>query len=411
VFATVQGISFNRLLRKRRQEVDETMDIKLDKIQMDMAREVRRFLDKECPTDYVREMFEDDRGFTEEKWRKMVGMDWLGVRIPEKYGGMGMGQLELNVLLEEMGRVLLPGPFLSTAVLAAEAVMAAGSDLQKTSILPRIAAGETKGTLALHEWDGGSDPEYIGAEAHPNGGGFILSGTKIGVLDAHVSELMICAALTEPGSRPLHGITLFLVNPKDNGVSVSLLPVMDGTRKMCAVEFKDVPLSREDILGEVNTGWSFLEKVLQRVQVGLCAENVGGAQRAMEIATSHAKSRVQFDKPIGSFQAVKHRCAEMYVEVESGRSLSYWAAWAQDEADQTEASLAASVAKAYCAEMFRKVSTSAIQVLGATGYSWEHDIHLYLKRAKVNEVLFGDPDYHREKIVRTLTRGQTYRNE
>jgi len=296
-------------------------------------------------------------------------------------------------------------------VLAAEAIMAGGSDSQKANILPRIAAGEIKGTIALHERDGGSDPEYIRMEARPNGDGFMLSGTKIGVLDAHVSDLMICAALSQPGSDPLNGITLFVVNPKAKEVSVSLLPVMDGTRKMCAVEFKDLPLSREDILGEVNTGWSFLEKVLQRVQVGLCAENVGGAQRAMEIATSHAKSRVQFDKPIGAFQAIKHRCAEMYVDVECGRSISYWAAWAQDQADRNEASLAASVAKAYCAEMFRKVSTSAIQVLGATGFSWDHDIHLYLKRAKVNEVLFGDPTYHRERIVRILTSGQTYRTE
>jgi len=383
------------------------MDIKLDKIQMDMAREVRRFLDKECPTDYVRKMFDDYRGFTEDKWRKMADMDWLGVRIPEKYGGMGMGQLDLNVLLEEMGRFLLPGPFLATAVLTAEAIMAAGSDSQKADFLPRIASGEIKGTIALYELNGGSDPEYIRAEAHKNGEGYIFSGTKIGVLDAHVSQLMICAALTEPGSSTLQGITLFLVNPNDKGVSISLLPVMDGTRKMCAVEFRDVPLSREDILGEVNTGWSSMEKVLQRVQVGLCAENVGGAQRTLEIATSHAKTRVQFDKPIGSFQAVKHRCAEMYVEVESGRSISYWAAWAQDEADRTEASLAASAAKTYCSEMFRTVTTSALQVLGATGYSWEHDIHLYLKRAKLNEVLFGDPTYHRERIIRTLTSKQT----
>jgi len=183
---------------------------------------------------------------------------------------------------------------------------------------------------------------------------------------------------------------------------VSLLPSMDGTRKLCAVEFKEVRIGAEEILGEAGKGWEPLCRVLQRGQVGLCAECLGGAQRAMEIATEYAKVRVQFDQPIGAFQAVKHRCAQMYVEVESARSILYWAAWAQDHGNPEEAVLAASVAKAYCSTVYRNATTSAIQVLGGTGFSWEHDIHLYLKRAKANEVALGDPVYHREQVAQFI---------
>jgi len=183
---------------------------------------------------------------------------------------------------------------------------------------------------------------------------------------------------------------------------VSLLPSMDGTRKLCAVEFKEVRIGAEEILGEAGKGWEPLGRVLQRGQVGLCAECLGGAQRAMEIATEYAKVRVQFDQPIGAFQAIKHRCAQMYAEVESARSILYWAAWAQDHGNPEEAALAASVAKAYCSTVYRNASTSAVQILGGTGFSWEHDIHLYLKRAKANEVALGDPVYHRERVAQFI---------
>jgi len=177
---------------------------------------------------------------------------------------------------------------------------------------------------------------------------------------------------------------------------------MDGTRKLCSVEFRQTRVGRETILGDPHKGWKPLLRALQVAQVALCAECVGGAQRAMEIATEYAKVRIQFDQPIGAFQAIKHRCAQMYVEAESARSILYWAAWAQDHGKAKEAALSASVAKAYCSEVFRNCSTSAIQVLGGTGFSWEHDIHLYLKRAKANEMALGDPVYHREQVVRLL---------
>ena len=378
------------------------MDINLSKVQIDIAKETRRFLDRECPTDYARQMCKDERGFSDDIWAKMTNMDWMRIRIPEPHGGMAMEQMDLTMVLEEMGRVVLPGPFFSTVLLAAEAVMEAGTDFQKGRFLPGIARGELRATLALHELDGGGDLCYIQLEASPNRDGFVLNGTKLFVPDAHVADFLVCAARTKAGDDLAYGITLFVVDLSADGVSFSLLPTMDCTRKLCAVEFRDVHVSSQGLMGELHRGWLPLSRALQRAQVGLCAECVGGAQRAMEFATEHAKTRIQFDQPIGAFQAIKHRCAQMYVEVESSRSILYWAAWAQDYGSPEEAALAASVAKAYCSEAYTHVATGAIQVLGATGFAWENDIHLFLKRAKANEHALGDLVYHRERVLQLL---------
>lgn len=378
------------------------MDIKLDKIQRDLSKEARRFLKKEASMEYVREMFEDNRGYTEPVWKKMAAMDWMRIRIPEEYNGFEMGQLDLCVILEEMGRNALPGPFFSTVQLAAEAIITAGSSDQKKTYLPKIGDGKILGTLAVTEPESGNDIDYIQMPATKNGDSFVLNGTKIAVPEAQVADFIVIAARSASTPDPLQGITLFLVDSAAEGLTVTLLPGMDGTRKLCAVELKNVkPL---DVLGEINQGRAPLDKVLQRAQVGLAAECVGGAQRAMEIASEYAKMRTQFNQPIGAFQAIKHACAQMYVEVETGRSLLYWAAWAQDNADEKEAALSASVVKAHCAEAYTKVAGNALQVQGGIGFTWESDIHLYLKRAKCNELSLGDPAFHREKIVQLLTK-------
>ncbi len=379
------------------------MDITLNEDQVEIARQARRFCENEAPMDYVRAMFEDERGFTEEIWKKVVETGWTAMLIPEDYDGLNMEVLDLAIVLEEMGRAVFPGPFLSTVLLAAEVIKAAGNDEQKKQYLSGIAAGELRGSLALHEPDSGADIGHIQIEARADGDGYLLNGIKLFVPDAHVADFVVCAARTEAGSDPDQGITLLLVDLNTEGVSVSLLPTMDGTRKLCEVTFKDIQVSQDRILGEPNKGWGPLREALQRAQVGLCAECVGGAQRAMEIATEYATVRVQFDQPIGSFQAIKHRCAQMFVEVESARSILYWAAWAQDHGDNNEAAIAASVAKSYCSEVYRNTSTSCLQVLGGTGFSWEHDIHLYMKRAKANEVALGDPVYHREQVAKLIT--------
>jgi alkylation response protein AidB-like acyl-CoA dehydrogenase len=293
------------------------MDIRLNQDQIEIARQARRFCENETPMEYVRAMIEDERGFTKGVWSKMTEMGWTALRIPEVYGGLDMELMDLAVILEEMGRGVVPGPFFSTVLLAAEAILETGSESQKEAYLTRISEGEVIGTLALHETDGGADPGYVQMGAQSNDNGFVLEGTKLFVPDAHVADVIVCAARTSTGEDPTTGITLFLLDPKADGVSISLLPTMDGTRKLCSLELKGVQVGADGILGRPNEGWGPLQRVLQRAQVGLCAECVGGAQRAMEIATEYAKVRIQFDQPIGGFQAVKHRCAQMYVEVES----------------------------------------------------------------------------------------------
>ena len=379
------------------------MDITLTKEQKDIAKEARRFLTKECPFDFVQEAYEADKDLTEDIWNKMTDMDWMAMRIPEDFGGLGMEQTDLNIVLEEMGRAVVPGPFFATVMLTAEAIIAAGNDEQKKQYLPRIADGELKGSLALYESDGGADLNYINMPAHAVGGSYVLNGTKLFVPGAGVADILVCVARTKESDDPTRGITLFLVDPASDGISIQQLPTMDGTRKLSAIEFKNVRLGEESILGDLHHGWAPLQRVLQRAQVGLSAECVGGAQRAMEIATDYAKVRIQYDQPIGAFQAIKHRCAQMFVDTESARSMLYWAGWAQDHGDEKEAAVSASAAKSYCTEAFTSCASSGIQILGGTGFTMENEMHLFLKRAKANEMALGDPVFHRERIMQLLT--------
>jgi len=379
------------------------MDITLSKTQENIIKETRRFLKKECPPEYVQEMFRDDLGFTDELWVKMKRMDWMAMRIPEVYGGIGMGQLDMSLLLEEMGRVVMPGPFFSTIVLAAEVILAAGTEIQKKQYLKKIADGQLKATLALHEPEGGADLSYIRMLAEPDGDDFIVSGTKLYVPDAHLADILVMPVLTRTSGNPTHDLSLFIMDRHETGISITSLPTMDGTRKLSAINFDRVRLPQETILGKQHHGYAPLMQALQRAQVGLVAESVGGAQQAMEIATEYAKVRIQYDQPIGAFQAVKHMCAQMYTDSESARSMLYWASWAQDYGEKTEAAIAASAAKSYCTEAFTNVASKGIQVLGGTGFTMDNAMHLYLKRAKANQAALGTPRYHRERVMQLLT--------
>jgi len=378
------------------------MDITLSKTQQNIAIEARRFLKKECPPEYVQEMFLDDHGFKDDLWGKMTEMDWMALRIPEAYGGMGMEQIDMCLLLEEMGRAMVPGPFFSTVILAGETIMAAGTDTQKKKYLGAIADGNAKATLALHEPDGGSDLEFIHIPATRNGDDFIIDGTKLYVPDAHVADFFVMPVRTKKDGKPADSLSLFIVSTKEKGITISPLPTMDGTRKLSTVTCDKVRLSKESILGELNKGRQPLFQALQRAQVGLCAESVGGAQKVMELARDYAKIRVQYDQPIGAFQSIKHMCAQMFVEAESSRSMLYWASWAQDHGDDHEAAIAASSAKSYCTDAYTKVASNGIQVLGGTGFTMENEMHLYLKRAKANPAALGTPVYHRERVMQLL---------
>lgn len=378
------------------------MDIRLTEDQVEISRQARRFCENECPAELARAAYDDPDRFTDALWQKMAEMGWTAMLLPEEYDGLNLDLMDLAVVLEEMGRTVCPGPFVSTVLMFGELLKAAGNADQKAKYLPRLASGELKGSVALTEADAGADLSYIQMPAQADGDGYVISGTKMFVTDAQSADALIVCARTEPGNDEAKGLTLFVVDLPNDSVKITPLVTMDGARRQGAVEFKGLRLGPDSVLGEPGRAWSLMQKALARVYVGLSAETVGAAQRAMEIAHEYAKIRVQFDQPIGSFQAVKHMCAEMYMETESARSLMYWAAWAQDHGDETEALMSAQAVKAYCTECAKGVAEKTIQVLGGTGFTWEHDAHLYLKRIKSNEVLLGDPSYHREQVLRLV---------
>jgi alkylation response protein AidB-like acyl-CoA dehydrogenase len=371
--------------------------------EQDMLRQIARdFLAENCPMTVVREMMEDERGYSPELWNKMAELGWLGLAFPEAYGGQELGFVDLTVILEEMGATLLPSPFLSSVVLAGQTLLIGGSEDQKQTYLPKIADGSLIATLALTEPSGRFDAEGVAeVKAAPVDGGFEISGTKLFIPDAHISDVMIVAARTKDAGDKSFGVTLFLVDSKAPGVSTTLLKTMDQTRKQCEVVFDHVQVTRDQIIGQVDMGWPVLHKVLNLASAALCAEMVGGAQRVLDISVAYAKERVQFGRPIGSFQAIKHKCSEMMLQVESAKSAAYYAAWAVDE-DVPAAPLAVSMAKAYCSDAYRYTAGEGIQIHGGIGFTWEHDMHLYFKRAKYAEFTFGDATYHRELVAQEI---------
>ncbi len=365
-----------------------------------LRQSARDFLAKEAPMTYVRRMMDDERGFTDAVWKKMGELGWMGLILPEQYGGSGMDFVDLVVVLEEMGRVVLPGPYFWTAVVGGTALLEGGSAAQKERYLPKLATGDLRVTLAQLELDARWDADGIQLEARKDGAGWRLSGTKMFVGDAHTADLLIVAARL-PGSKGPEGVTLFLVDAKARGVAPKLLNSMDQTRKICEVELADVAVGADAVLGAPGEGWRLLDRIVDRGKVGLCAEMCGGAQKVLEMSVEYAKVREQFGRPIGSFQAIQHKCANMLVEVESSKSATYYAAWAVAN-DVPEAPLAAAMAKAYTSDAYRHTAGEGIQIHGGIGFTWEHDMHLYFKRAKSSEVTFGDAVWNRELVAQLI---------
>ena len=376
------------------------MDFGFSEEQEMLRSSARDFLAKEAPMTYVRKMMDDEVGFTAELWKKMADLGWMGLILPEQYGGSGLDFVDLIVVLEEMGRVVLPGPFFSTVVLGGVALLDGGSAALKDALLPKLASGELRVTLAQLEPSGRWDADGIQLAARADGGGFVLSGTKLFVPDAHTADHMVVAGRA-PGSTGTDGISLFLVDAKAPGITTTQLKTMDQTRKLGEVVLKDVRVPADRVLGPVGQGWALLDRVIDRGKVGLCAEMCGGAQRVLEMSVDYAKVREQFGKPIGSFQAIQHKCANMLVEVESSKSVTYYAAWAVANG-VAEAPLAAAMAKAYCSDAYRHVSGEGIQIHGGIGFTWEHDMHIYFKRAKSSEVTFGDATWNRELVAQHI---------
>src|SRR5579862_6723199 len=300
--------------------------------------------------------------------------------------------------MEEMGRAVMPGPYFATVLLGGAAIRESGSAAQRREYLPRIAEGALRATLAATEHNPRWDASGITMEARGGAADFTLSGTKLFVPDAHLADIIVVAARTRDGTTMEDGVSLFVV-PKDTaGLSVSLMPSIDETRKLCEVRLDHVAAPQSALLGELHEGWPALARVYDAAAVALSAEMAGGAQRVLEMTVDYAKLRETFGKPIGSYQGVKHKCVDMLVEVENAKSLTYYAAWAMDEG-MADAPLAVAMAKSYASDASRKVSNAGIQLHGGIGMTWEHDLHLYMKRAKASEVAFGDATWHRERVA------------
>ena len=361
--------------------------------QEELRKTVRQFLEAKSPETAVREQMETEAGFDPAVWNQMgeqLGLQ--GLAIPEQYGGSGYSFVELGIVLEEQGRALLCAPFFSTVVLAANALLQSGDEAAKSAYLPGIASGETIAALAFTEPSGKWDESGITMEASGSGSDFTLTGTKMFVLDGHTASLVIVAA------RTAKGVSLFTVAGDAAGLTRTALSTMDQTRKQAKLEFANTPAT---LLGTEGEGWKVLDTVLDLAAVGLAAEQVGGAQKVLEMAVEYAKVRVQFGRPIGSFQAIKHKCADMLLEVESAKSAAYYGMWCAAEMNDELPSVA-SLAKAYCSEAYFHATAENIQIHGGIGFTWEHPAHLYFKRAKSSELLFGDPTYHRELLAQRI---------
>jgi alkylation response protein AidB-like acyl-CoA dehydrogenase len=302
--------------------------------------------------------------------------------------------------MEEMGRAVVPGPFFSAVLLGGGSVLEAGSDAQKKEWLPKIAAGQKRVTLAWMEPSAVVGPQGIAVSAAERGGRFTLAGTKLFVPDAHTADAVVVAARAA-GTSGETGVSLFLVPRDARGLEIKLLPTMDQTRKLCEVTLRDVAVGADAVLGPVGGGWARLARVLDRATVALCAEMCGGAQKVLDMTVEYAKIRQAFGRPIGSYQGVKHRAADMLVDVENSKSITYYAAWALDEG-AAEGPLAVSMAKAYVSDAYRRVAAAGIQLHGGIGFTWEHDLHLYFKRAKGSEFTFGDATHHRERVAQLV---------
>jgi alkylation response protein AidB-like acyl-CoA dehydrogenase len=375
------------------------MDLGLSEEQEMLKKSARDFLHKECPKTLVKQLDVSDEGYSPELWSKMSDLGWLGLPFPEKYDGGGGSYLDLVVLLEEMGYNILPGPFFSTLVLGGLTLLAAGSEEQKRDLLPKIASGERILTLALTEPSVSYDASAVKTTAVAGNSGYIINGTKLFVPDANVADSILCVARTKVTGSPEESITVFLVDAKSPGVGITLLKTL-ARDKQCEVIFDNVSVPGENMVGELDKGWPVVQDMLQKATVAKCAEMVGGAQAALEMAVSYAKERVQFNRPIGSFQAIQHYCANMVSDVDGSRFVTYKAAWKVSEG--LPATMDVAVAKSWTSGAYGRVTLTAHQIFGAIGFTMDHDLHLYYRRAKAGEMMFGDGAFHRRTVAREL---------
>ncbi|MFH1951046.1 MAG: acyl-CoA dehydrogenase family protein [Pseudomonadota bacterium] len=376
------------------------MNFGLNEEQQILRDSAHGFFAKECPGTFVREMAEDEKGYTSELWQKMAELGYMGVLFPEQYGGYEGSFLDLAVLLYEMGYVSLPGPYFSTVVHGAITLLEAGNETQKGEILPEVASGEEILTLAWTETGGSYAAQEISLKAELRNDHYVLTGTKLFVPDAHVADKIICVARTqEPTGDYEEGVSLFIVKRENPGLTVQVHSTLAGD-KQCEVDFDQVEVPAENLLGELHRGWPILKKVLQKASVAKCAQMIGGGQRAIDLTVPYLKEREQFGRPVGSFQAVKHHCANILTLHDTSKFMTFQAAWRISEGLSFEKE--ASMCKAWVSDSYRQLVALAHQVMGGIGFMEEHDLQLYFKQAKAGELAFGDARFHRELVAQQM---------
>ena len=375
------------------------MDLGLTEIQQMLKTSAQDFLARECPLTLVREMEEDSRGFTDELWRQMVGLGWTGVAFPEQYGGTGGNFADLGVLLEEIGRSLAPSPFFSTVVLGGMTVLDGGSDAQKDELISRICAGTIIMTMAVTEAGAAYEPWDIQARASQQGGGYEITGTKLFVPDAAAADVILVATRTSAGSDTADGISLFLVPAGTDGLTITPMQSV-GNERVFEVSLDKVNVSADSAIGAVGEAWSIIDRAIMRATAAQCIEMLGGSEAVLDMTVEYAKGRTQFGRAIGTFQAVQHHCARMATDVEGSKNIAYQAVWRLSEGLPAQKEVA--MAKAWIGPAYRRVCGTAHQCHGAIGFTKEHDLQLYTRRAKVHELTYGDANHHKEIVLQHL---------
>jgi Acyl-CoA dehydrogenases len=375
------------------------MNLTLSEEQEMLKKAARDFLADKCSKKAIKQMQESEEGYSAELWQEMAELGWMGLAFPEKYGGGGMGFLDLSMLLEEMGYACLPGPFFSTVIFGGFPLLDVGSEEQKQEYLPQIASGKQIFTLALTELDAKYDAASIAVKATPANNDYIINGTKLFVPDAHSADYLLCVARTKDQAKPEDGITIFIVDAKSPGVSSTILKTI-ASDKLCEVIFDHAHTFQNNILGQLDHGWTAVQKIMERTAVAKCCETVGNIQKVLEMTIDYAKERKQFGRPIGSFQIIQHYCADMATDVNSARLATYQAAWmlSQDLPCAKEAA----IAKAWVGEASQRVTNLAHQIHGAIGVTMEHDLQFYTRRAKAAELTFGDANFCREIVAQQM---------
>ena len=374
------------------------MDLRFTEAQEILRKMVRDFLATECPKTLVRELEQSDKGYSPELWKKMAELGWMGLIIPEEYEGMGYNFQDLIVLLEETGRNILPGPLVST-ITSTFPILEAGTEEQKKAFLPKIAQGKLILTTALLEADGTFNASGVDARATPKGDDFVINGTKLFVEMAHVADYLICVTRTKGGATPEKGVTLFIVDSKSPGIRCEVIPTM-AADKQCEVRFENVAVPQKNMLGKLDRGWPILEMLLRKGAIAKCAESIGALQTCVEMTVAYSKERVQYDRPIGAFQALQHIMADMWTAMETSRYLVYETAWMESEG--LPCAKEASMAKAYVNEVYKSVSKWAVRLHGGIATSYDHDIPLYYRRSRAADSAFGGTDFHRELVAQKI---------